>query len=86
MLGIEQQFAANVIAIFWSNPIIAGMVALGFFFAIVMLLRIPMIIAAPLYATALIISIPFLPQEFIIIVAFVIGIIIASFIYSIWER
>jgi glucose dehydrogenase len=85
-LGIESQFVTNALAIFGNNPLIIGMVALAFFIGTVALLRIPVQIAAPLYAMALIVSAMMLPDAYLVVIALVFGIVIATFVYSLWEK
>lgn len=83
---LETQFATNVISIFGGSEILTGIVAFGFFISIILLTRIPMQIAAPLYAVFMLIMIIIIPSLSIIF-AIVMALVIASFIYSIlWGR
>ena len=84
-LGIEEQFAANLISMFWGSDLFVGLVAIGFFFGLLAMTRIPIQLVAPLYATALVITMIAIPQIAVVLI-FVIAIVFATFMYSLVER
>jgi hypothetical protein len=82
MLGIESQIIAGLMDIFGGNIFLLGLFICGLLAGIVIMLRLPIIIAMPLFAFVfiLLIGIPTVGSIVLLVAALVIGTIIAFFV------